>query len=802
MLERDQPYPGFSSLVVQSVTRPKRVAFLYDQAKATLEEIDIAILSATECWGGAYWPLVPFTEGGIASEWWSLLDAIDPDVVCALHSLSDSLKDQIARRCAPLRIHQSATNLELRRGRSLVSHHDLRALSTAQTPAAIYAEQRLLPMYFRFLVLEDKGGDSPNRAFALRNFGALAKDVRFSRSFDDLAHQWLDASEKTPIQLFGDFAMGGPVTPRDMARFKAERPFLPEWSTEARSFWLVVGDSPLDVALAWNSMVSQEGHLGRSCLWLSKAHAEDTELLAEVVRWIGRSFYSGQGGADALVLSYSEPIETLEAVARSLKSAARLSCRALTSDQSLFGKVRRPFRPPSELTRIQQVPMRGDTGLMEFVRPAFVSGGTQEPGWMVDLEVEHPRDPSISSPTLPVWKVPRRSGIASCFGGSQRSVRIAWDRTPSFEVLGSDSDVRFRVPAARDVFEWCLVPTVVTDNGVLTAKLPHPFTLQTSDAGLQLRGVLRVFGGLFQAGHCFENPFWRDLLTEMAGRPEDVRARQTKAVLDVLLTAAEQSGGQIAAAEAAGLAERVAEKAWRSEPSTRRVELNNLSSKFGAFVAKWGKDHPRLSSFRPGEKFDDWAANDLANLIENGVLHQGTRLRCLECFTEYWLHVDDLRRITQCPGCLSHVQLPPNPRWTAQANELVSGAIRQRGVLPVVHALYELQRQTHAKTFTFIASQDVLTYPEGKKLTDLDLLVLVDGGLLIGEVKSNARGFDPEAVEALTQIAKVMLPETVLFAAESDGKDWPADIAQRLEGASEELRPLGITVLRELLEWM
>lgn len=55
MIEQEPPptagYPIPASLVVQSVTRPKRVAFLYDETKVTLAEIDSAILAATECVG-------------------------------------------------------------------------------------------------------------------------------------------------------------------------------------------------------------------------------------------------------------------------------------------------------------------------------------------------------------------------------------------------------------------------------------------------------------------------------------------------------------------------------------------------------------------------------------------------------------------------------------------------------------------------------------------------------------------------------------------------------------------------------
>ena len=790
-----------SSLVVRSVTRPKRVVFLYDHTKVTLAEIDSATLFATECWGGAYWPFIPYANDQVADSWWSLLDAIDPDIVCDLHELSIPLRTQIVRRTSPLRILQSPQDANQRRGHGLIRRHLVGALSTAHMPGLIYAEQRFSPIDFRFLVLEDKGDASFNRTFALRNFGILTKYVRFEHSFDELAHHWLDADKKTPVQLLEDLARGRPITPRDMARFKAECPFRPEWSRESRSFWLVVGDSALDVALAWNSAVSQLAHLGRACLWLSREDAANIDLLAEVGKWIDRCFYSSQGSGEGLVLSYSESLATLEGVARHVRSSVRFASRVLLPEESLFDKFERPSRTSPEVLRTQQVPMRNDIGLTEFARPVFAPPERPEGGWMVDLKIEHPRDPSIVSFSLPIWKAPRRPGVASCFGASQHAVRISWERTPSFEILGTDSNVRFRVPTAKSLFTWCLVPTVVTFDGEVSVAQPHAFTMETSDAGLQLRGVLDLFGGLHQAGRTFENPFWRDLLTELAGRPENARARQAKAVRDVLLEAADRSGGILSESAIGNLAERVAEKAWRIEPSTLRLELANLQSKFSRFRAQWTRSNPTQSSFRDEEKFEEWAVHDLTNLIDRGVLFQGVSLRCPDCFTTFWLHVDDLRRASPCPGCLTYVSLPPNPRWTAQANELVAGAIRQRGMLTVIHALYHLQQQALGKTFTFIASQDVLTCRDGKRVTDLDVMVILDGDLLIGEVKSNARGFDSVCVDSMVRIAKVMLPDALLFIAEADGGDWPLDVVKLLEEAESELATFGVSVRRVALSW-
>jgi hypothetical protein len=83
-----------TSLLVQSVVRAKRVAFLFDEAKVTLEDVDSVILTASEHWGGAFWPLVPFRDDGIAPEWWAVLEALDADIVYCLHELPPTILDK------------------------------------------------------------------------------------------------------------------------------------------------------------------------------------------------------------------------------------------------------------------------------------------------------------------------------------------------------------------------------------------------------------------------------------------------------------------------------------------------------------------------------------------------------------------------------------------------------------------------------------------------------------------------------------------------------------------------------------
>lgn len=796
--------PAHSPLLVQTTTRPKRAAILFDVEKATGFELDGAMAAATEFWGGAFYPLVPFQGGNIAPNWWRVVEAIDPDIIYSLHPLPQELIKFLLVQSSPLRIFQAPQDsYERKAGRRLVEKHNLNALTTARIPPIVSAERsRTSSQLLHFLVLEDKWTNGANRAFALRNFGVLTKDVRFSRAFDELPSQWLDANAKSPRELLQQFAMGAPITPRDLATVYAPRPFFPEHDDFSTAFWLVLGDSPLDAALAWNSTLSHPEHLGRSALWLSSADLSDADLLAEVRNWIVRCHYplASQSPGRGFVVSYSEDETRLAALAsKAHTGSVRFEHRKLSPEESLFPAVRRPIEPTLNLSRVQQIAVRGQGGRATFVYPPFSTQSFYEGDWMVDLEIEHPRDQSVISNTVPLWRVPRRPGVAHCFSNSQRAIRVNWARIPSVEVRASDGDVRFTVPSARSVFEMCLSETVLLDNGNVSTGAPSQYRLETSDAGLQLEGLIGLFGGLWSAGRAFEDPFWRDVLTELAGRPEDMRTRQVNAVAAALSEEVNKGGGQLSSAQVATAAERIAEKGWRSEPGQRSIVLDKVPARYNKFVAEHAKQRGGQSYFSPDTKFESEARNELEVLIQRAALLQGIQIRCDLCFTNFWRHVDNLRRELACPGCLSTIAFPANPDWSVRLNELVAGAIRERGVIPVLHALYYLLNLPPSSTFTYVASQDLKTYPDEKRIGDFDLLVLMDGKLLVGEVKWHPRGFDEPAVDGAKRMAQIIRPDVLAFVAE--GEQWPSQTQGVFDAARTELAGLGVEVRPMLLQW-
>src|SRR5215831_17469516 len=86
--------------------RPLRVAFLVEDTPKSMAIIDSILAYNHDRWGGRYNPIVLTDGQTLTDAWWSLLEAVDPDIVKAFVMLSDDLIASIERRVSPYLIEQ------------------------------------------------------------------------------------------------------------------------------------------------------------------------------------------------------------------------------------------------------------------------------------------------------------------------------------------------------------------------------------------------------------------------------------------------------------------------------------------------------------------------------------------------------------------------------------------------------------------------------------------------------------------------------------------------------------------------
>lgn len=784
--------------MVTATARPKRIAFLVDPDNPAAESlVDAMVQHGIERWGGAYYPIVATDGTNVSADSWRVLDAVDPDVVCAVTPIANDLCKKIAHLVSPGAIER----LDDRQREHLgpwIGSQTMSALDTDDIPRYLVTAQPWgIP--HRFLYLKDTVTPNPTvRSFALRNFGLLRETISTKQAFEGLPVEGI-ALEKTDVgALLDSFVQfhGRTTTPKDISLFSATRPYSPEYDQFAQGFHLVVGDSVRDLLYAWNRKLMSEGWIGRDVLWLPTSLADDPTLLALVGKWIAHEYLNNQDRR-GFVLSYSADEALLQRVATAVGKTAwmHFGTMLLPPDRFPFPETRAAwygvFRdgPPR---RTAQIPLVNDAGLLSFPVPYFLTSRRgQGDGWMVDLDIEYHLDPPRYSNRSDSWRLPKRPALGREFAESTGLARIVNGGLPSVEVKRGDQHIRLRIPSKRTVLHALLQPPH-TDTPGAPAKARFSY-FETSEQGRRLAGIIGLFGSLDHAGRTFDDAYWRSVFLQLAGvAPNQSKSQVTR--VERLLEEVAQGPGLGTPEARKTLANRIVAQIAYFSSATPSMAAGEFRQRFYEMRSQ-DREHTDIAE---GEAFEHVKAREVEAFLEGGILVQGVSLSCPRCGKEEWRITDALSSEIRCDGCLQTFAFPPSPQWRFRLNGLIMNGITKAGVLAVLHTLLQ-QGQFARDLFFYLPCQSLYEDYEGDPYTDLDLMAIKDGKVIIGEVKSSPEAFREKDFVKLRSVADEIRPDVLVLAA--TGSDWPAEVI----GAAEELRQSlglsGVAVETLLLTW-
>lgn len=829
------------TLNVRTVTRPKRVAFFVHEEKLTNEEINGIIRFNCQHWGGRFNPIIPTSGTELKPDWWQLLIAVDPDIIYSFVALGDNLVERINRHILPSRIIEIDPEAIIGRGGVVgVDAYRVAAVTTYEIPRFIWSRRAGWgEPVFQFV--QDSKTETDAQRFALRNFGVLPADMSTRTMFRDMPHRVIE-TKSAGMDVFLDLEAlqvhQQPVFPMDLCAVFASRSYAPAYEARVVGFHLVIGDSPWDALYAWNLIFQERPNAGRDTLWLPASAAEDETLLTTVGTWIGKAFWGNQSDQRGFVVSYSLEDPLLDKIAKHISPLARTHFSVLrpTANSHPFPDLLKKIRriPDSftlgevPLTATDQVPVSGNELLVRIVKPAFYSANEEQSGWMVEVDVNYRPEAYFYTNIRPNWRLPRRCGVPRLFvqqGGPQG--RADWGGQPCFEVTSAMVALPMLVPDDRDVI-WVSCFEGYHTNRVGHRKPPRQegkfVDFYTSDKGRHVRGMVQLFGNLYQAGHYFEDPYWRSIFYALANRAESKefekeRASLVKEVLhDWFTKQTDFSGTEEQLLDLAG---NVARSLTFRDGSSIALTLDQLRGMHSAMQGKAMQRDSKNSYWNAYKKFDALRENDLTGLVAQNILIQGISIRCPHCYTSHWYTVDNLRSTVNCEGCLSTFQFPLKNEWSFRLNNLVVNAIQYHGTVSVLHALYVMQNDRHQHgMFMYLPCQDLhmrdqnlanqdptkismkdgeLHIREGQRFTDLDLLVVMEGRVSIGEVKSDPQSFTEEEFTKLKTIATELRPDELVLAAA--GTVWPQEVNDRIVSLSKDLANIDVVVTPLLLEW-
>lgn len=147
--------------------------------------------------------------------------------------------------------------------------------------------------------------------------------------------------------------------------------------------------------------------------------------------------------------------------------------------------------------------------------------------------------------------------------------------------------------------------------------------------------------------------------------------------------------------------------------------------------------------------------------------------------------------------------MDPEAPWSFRLNELCRRGIRNTGILATLQALCMLEMTRGHRgdgMFLHVPPQDLFEARATEPVAEVDLFLIINGKLVLGEVKSNPQGFSEDVVSKTVEVAQELEPDELYFAA--PGKDWPPDVMARIDAARVALASRSINVQPLHLEWV
>ena len=179
--------------------------------------------------------------------------------------------------------------------------------------------------------------------------------------------------------------------------------------------------------------------------------------------------------------------------------------------------------------------------------------------------------------------------------------------------------------------------------------------------------------------------------------------------------------------------------------SNKEVMKRGEPIKLNDFVSKILSEVKVASSMKGRTKIEQW----LHEFALKSIFLRGYELRCPNCKLELHYPITEVVEQVQCRGCLSMFQIPLDAMFSFKINELFRQGIIQ-GARTILLSLLFLKSLSNKG---FLWSVGHILEKNGKK-SDVDLVAMIDGNLILIECKDNFKTDRNTISEIKKQLAK------------------------------------------------
>jgi len=791
------------------VARPFRVAFLIEDGDGAHDWLDAAFNDSFGRHGGRQSLVVPIIQGAIPPLYVDWLKAYDPDVVWLISTNNEELAAILQRHCSPIHMRglkRQLTAEDRRPPRLDMRTPALTALSWLPFLRVVSGGFRarpesILDCYPQWkddgLVTDNFGTlyHSFSRFPLHREMADIVKPLMLTPA-DAPEDRWrwqIKADEVTdgyaalePLVKSGRLVTLGYLSNIHSQHMRVRNH---RW---ADSFCMVLGDSFTDRVSCWNAglLFDDADQQIYKTLRLPTSVISDASRIERVQKFInGNNWINRYGGGPGRVTVRSSSLtdDQLKAFVAQIGGKGSWCSYEVKTIQS----IEECCPPTPDRDRLSawlprqrdddaavQVPLRHRTESVAVPRPFHLQHANtahpmcSEGEWIAQCLIDRTNDNGRYANIRGGWWIPRRGQLCRLFLSNSTEGRITAGGQLAIPVHMKSDRIVITEPSDEDFFHYILHQPDAYNYGdirsVERVTTPYRYS-QPSDKGRYLKGVLGMFGSIDRAYEVLMHGFWRKQFARFASPADDQIPQITRTLQKRFVP---QAGEYVfkTPEQWEKLARTFLSQAMNVRQPKHTVKLRALQEDWKGDLARAIDTDKNLHDRR--EKIlaeaNEELARSLQTLCHEGAFHQGHSWSCRQCGYKNWTALEALKMTVECQVCQEPRQLPIDMEFDFRMNEFLATCLREHDTLSVVWALGKLSRRPDRELIFVPQTALYRKYPEEQNNAadrELDLLCVLNGKLVFGEVKASLSEIDKDEIDNLVALAREYQPDIVVIGA-------------------------------------
>ena len=763
------------SIEVRSYSRPARIAFLVSNENIDINNwiLDGIFYESYTRWGGARTLIIPFEkEETLNPNYLEWLKFFDPDFVYSYVDLKEALIEEIETLVMPIEmLRHKIYGQDISWGSYIPnwrhSFESVLSISTLFSPLSNISSEygKLTP---NRLVTQFSEVDE-NR-FLSDNFGTSHDTTnytfdgtgKFFKTFSLVRENHQDTTvagdEQTSslLDIFSEIAKRRIKTFLQLSTIHSNGINHPTQRPWDSNFSIFIGSSMKDRINFWNSrcLSPNDYQFTFNSLIVSPELVDDEDFCFQIGLFLNNNNFKREDGGSGPynVNIYSQCLDK-DSCAEVASKINKHTWNSIVVPDNYHSDV-----IPEVSKRLSYV-SNGEKGKTYKVNDQSNELKVKEPEhfryspqdfsmsrkgqWLCELYIERYENESINQYNFNCWVLPKLHSVAKAFTTNQSKI----SNMSNLTVLTSSNDfinhqytqeiirkIKLSLLSDEDVFRAIIVNNPLLEYNDMRECLNRSNKyerIKISDKGQKHRGIISHFDGAVADASCLTNRFWRNVIRKswqpMKVHVED-ESKRPYHLVDKIYT---------------------------------KEKLVSLLSNL--FTSDERSDYMQWMQLEDASNVIPYLkaslSDSMSDLVHRNVLLQIYVWNCKYCGNKNKRSLDTIGLENSCDICSTANKTPIDFQWHYQIAPFVINALARDNGLTVLWAINYLVEKSRSRNQIYLPEFELYdSFDSRKPKNELDIIALIDGSLVIAEVKFSASEFvksDREQGKFLEEVERI-----------------------------------------------